>query len=273
MNHGHEHYIGLETIFTYEHNSRLSFTQSTRGALLNEIDDEEFSHTPLKNRILIQDAEKFLEENSQASMEEVSTKFILLTRASECNKEETVKELFKELGDFLNVRPRLPDSQKQLVSSEILDLNTEMTRQDILDYVLAKSGNSEVALLSLYTYRLMDKIDWKPFTKAALERNPVALEGLNGKTPDAAYQLLLGMPGDSIYEGKRLAQPDEVWNFGRGDGLEKAFVLANFLQNEAGPKSMKLTAALTEVILEADGAKYKFTSAKDLDKVVNLLEL
>jgi hypothetical protein len=273
MNHGHEHYIGLETIFTYEHSSRLSFSLATREALLNEIDDEEFSHTPLKNRILIQDAEKFLEENSEAPMEEVSEKFLQLTRASECNKEETVKVLFKELGDFLNVRPRLPDPKKQLISYEILDLNTAMTRQDILDYVSAKSINNEVALLSMYAYRQMDKIDWKPFVKAALERNPVSIEGLKGKTVNSAYQLLLGMPDDSIYDGCRLAQPDEVWNFGRGDGLEKAFVLADFLYNEVRPQSLKLAVTRTEVMLEADGKNYRFVSAKELEREINLLDL
>jgi hypothetical protein len=271
MNHGHEHYIGLETIFTYEHNSRSSFTLPTREALLNEIDDEEFSHTPLKNRILIQDAEKFLEENSTASIEEVSDKFVMLTKASECNKEETVKLLFKELGDFLNVRPRLPDPKKQWVSSEILELNSEMSRQDILDYISAKSGDDEVALLSLYAYRQMDKINWKPFVKTALERNPVSLEGLKGKTAELAYQLLLGMPADSIYDGQRLAQPDEVWNFGRGDGLEKAFLFANFLNSEIRPETLTLKVSGSGVVLSADGATYSFISAKGLVNDVNLL--
>jgi hypothetical protein len=273
MNHGHEHYVGLETIFTYEHNSRFSFTMPTREALLNEIDDEEFSHTPLKNRILIQDAEKFLEENSEAPIEEVSAKFLKLTKASECNKEETVKLLFKELGDFLNVRPRLPVPKKQSVDGDMLDLNTEMTRQDILDYLSAKSNSNEVALLSLYAYRQMDKIDWKPFVKTALERNPVSIEGLKGKTADLAYHLLMGMPGDSIYDGQRLAQPDEVWNFGRGDGLEKAFVLSNFLYSEATPQSMKLIVEQNNVILEADGVNFKFISEKGLKNKVNLLSL
>lgn len=273
MIHGHEHYIGLETIFTYEHNSRFSFTMPTRETLMNEIDDEEFSHTPLKNRIMIQDAEKFLEQNSEAPIEEVSAKFLQLTKASECNKEETVKLLFKELGDFLNVRPSLPDRKKQWVSTEILDLNTAMTRQDILDSVLAKSTDNEVALLSLYAYRQMDKIDWKPFIIAALERNPVSLEGLKEKTPDLAYQLLSGMPGESIYDGQRLAQPDEVWNFGRGDGLEKAFVMANFLYNQVSPKSMKLTVEQSNVILEADDVSYKFVSEKGLNREVDLLSL
>jgi hypothetical protein len=272
MNHGHEHYIGLETIFTYEHNSRSSFSMPTREALLNEIDDEEFSHTPLKNRIMIQDAEKFLEENSETPFEEVSEKFMQLTRASECNKEETVKLLFTQLGDFLNVRPRLPDPKKRSVSTDPLDLNTEMSRQDIHDYITQKSGTNEVALLSLYAYRQMDKIEWKPFVMAALERNPVSLEGLKGKTPEGAYQLLLGMPGDSIYDGKRLAQPDEVWNFGRGDGLEKAFVLANFLYNESRPETMKIKVSDSEVLLSADSKNYFFESGKRLVNDVSLLE-
>ncbi len=39
------------------------------------------------------------------------------------------------------------------------------------------------------------------------------------------------MRGESIYdEPGRLAQPDEVWNYGRGDGAEKAVLLANILR-------------------------------------------
>jgi hypothetical protein len=181
--------------------------------------------------------------------------------------------LFNELGDFLNVRPRLPDPKKHLISTEILNLSSEMSRQDILDYVSAKSDDNEVALLSYYAYRQMDKIDWKPFVKTALERNPVCLEGLKGKTGDLAYHLLLGMPADSIYDGQRLAQPDEVWNFGRGDGLEKAFVLANFLYNEATPQSMKITVERSDIILEADGISYRFVSEKVLTREVDLLSL
>jgi hypothetical protein len=271
MNHGHEHYVGLDTIFTYEHNSRSNFNLATREALLKEIDDEEFSHTRLKNRILIQDAEKFLEENGETSLSEISEKFLQLTRESECNKEETVKLMFKELEEFLNVRPRLPDPKKNMVSTEILDLTTDMTRQDILEYIFLKSNVSEVALLSLYAYRQMDKIEWKPFVMAAMERNPVSLEGLKGKTPDLAYQVLSAMPGDSIYDGRRLAQPDEVWNFGRGDGLEKAIVLANLLYNEARPTAMKLTVRQADVILETNEFSYRFISGKGLDKEINLL--
>ena len=147
-----------------------------------------------------------------------------------------------------------------------------MTRQDILDYISEKSEVNEVALLSLYAFRQMDRIDWKPFVKTAIERNPVSLEGLKGKTADQAYQLLSGMPGDSIYDGKRLAQPDEVWNFGRGDGIEKAFVLANYLHNELRSDAMNLIVDHSDITLEANGIPYKFTSSKQLVKTIGLSE-
>ena len=39
--------------------------------------------------------------------------------------------------------------------------------------------------------------------------------------------------GDAVAYGPgRVAQPDEVWNFGRGDGLEKCFLAANLLGGE-----------------------------------------
>ena len=44
-----------------------------------------------------------------------------------------------------------------------------------------------------------------------------------------------GIPSESIYDDiGRLAQPDEVWNYGRGDGLEKAVMLATILSARTG---------------------------------------
>ncbi len=37
------------------------------------------------------------------------------------------------------------------------------------------------------------------------------------------------MPDQSIYDDQRLALPDEVWNFRRGDGIEKALLLADYI--------------------------------------------
>ena len=48
------------------------------------------------------------------------------------------------------------------------------------------------------------------------------------------------LPILSIYDGPaRLAQPDEVWNFRRGDGFEKALLVANVLRAR-GAGAMRL---------------------------------
>ena len=41
------------------------------------------------------------------------------------------------------------------------------------------------------------------------------------------YQQLQTWPDESIYDGNRLALPDEVVNFQRGDGIEKALTMVN----------------------------------------------
>ena len=114
-----------------------------------------------------------------------------------------------------------------------MDIHTGQTRNEILELVNLKASENELALLSLYSYRQMDKIDWRPFLKAALERNPVSLEGSKGNSLlTEAYSMISALPNSSVYDSKRVALPDEVWNFGRGDGIEKAICLANFLFNE-----------------------------------------
>jgi len=151
-----------------------------------------------------------------------------------------------------------------------LPLNNQLSRQEIIQIIDEKAVENEVALLALYAYRQMDKINWKPFIIAALERNPVSLERLKGKTDDEAYQFISGLPNESVYDGQRLAQPDEVWNFGRGDGIEKAFVLANFLYYERKQQDLRLQVNRTEVLLESGLMKFSFSSSKELVKQVDL---
>ena len=113
----------------------------------------------------------------------------------------------------------------------------------------------------------MDLVDWRPFLKAALERNPVSLDGLKEMEKDEVFQLLLSLPNESIYDGKRLAQPDEVWNFGRGDGIEKAILLANFLHHQPGRPNMSLAVNDSEIILVSGEKKFRFQSSKGLRRL------
>jgi hypothetical protein len=189
---------------------------------------------------------------------------------SDCNNEENIKLLFRDLENFLKVEPQLPPANKHFVKHGVLNINTSQSREDIVNLISDQAGENEVALLSLYTYRQMDKISWEPFIKAAIERNPVALEGLKGSTAEEAYLLISGLPDESVYDAQRLAQPDEVWNFGRGDGVEKAILLGNYLANNLHLTDLILTVDREKVILETGQSEYRFRSAKNLMARVRL---
>jgi len=269
--HGHYYYIAMETIFEYEHHSKHSFSEDTREILINDMDAEEFNLAPLENRLIIQDIEDFLNINKGAGLDQIKEYFIHCAKKTNCNNEENIKLLIDDLAQFLNIDPQLPLTNKQFEQSEVLNININQTREEIKQLIADKSNENEVALLSLYAYRDMEKIDWKPFVKSALERNPVSIEGLKGQTEENAYQSILQLSNDSIYAEKRLAQPDEVWNFGRGDGLEKAFLLANYLYNEIKANELSLIADKETVTLTSNNKKYEFRSSKEINKQIDLL--
>ena len=136
--------------------------------------------------------------------------------------------------------------------------------------IINKSQVNENALLALYAYRQMDLIDWNPFIKAAIERNPVSVEGFNGKNIDEIYSTLSEWSNDSIYSEQRLAQPDEVWNFNRGDGIEKAILLAGILYNEFKIHDSIIRINKNEVVLTCSEKKFQFSSEKGLTKEIYL---
>ena len=95
-----------------------------------------------------------------------------------------------------------------------------------------------------------------PFVKAALERSPVSKEALAG-LPDPLGRIA-ALGDESIYDGpSRLAQPDEVWNFGTGDGLEKCLLAANAL----GGTEIRVDSG-TATLMDGESAVCSFPSAK-----------
>jgi hypothetical protein len=116
----------------------------------------------------------------------------------------------------------------------------------------------------------MEKIDWKPFIKAAIERNPVCFNDLSGKDTSQIYEILKELPDESIYDTGRLALPDEVWNFKRGDGVEKAILLADTILKSDRSVSIMIKINNDSVMLEAGGEKYHFTSGKRFSKTITL---
>jgi hypothetical protein len=179
-------------------------------------------------------------------------------------------EMFKELSDFIFIDPKIPDPSKNFTVTDRLNILNEHNREDIINLITEHQENSETARLTLYVYRDMDKIDWLPFVKAAFERNPVSFTDLNEKNNYEVYSLLKELPVESIYDGNRLALPDEVWNFKRGDGIEKAFLLADFLLHKDNSAHINIMIDNKDILLSSDGHQFHFYSHKYLKKSIEI---
>jgi hypothetical protein len=147
-------------------------------------------------------------------------------------------------------------------------ISPEDSREKITGAITDLAEKSETALLTLYVYRQMDRIDWVPFVKASIERNPVCFTDLNGQSVMEVYTILTGFIDESIYDGNRLALPDEVWNFRRGDGIEKAFLLADFIVQKNPEASLVIEIVDKKVILKYENEDYTFSSSKSFRKSV-----
>jgi hypothetical protein len=112
----------------------------------------------------------------------------------------------------------------------------------------------------------MDKIDWLPFIKAAIERNPVCFNELNGNSNQEVYSILKNLSDESIYDGKRIALPDEVWNFRHGDGIEKAILLADYLIHKDNSSTVSIEIDDKNVMLKTGEEYFHFNSNKKIRK-------
>jgi hypothetical protein len=107
-----------------------------------------------------------------------------------------------------------------------------MGRADVVARLESLRHTNDLAGLAFYAYRDLNRTEAEPFLKAALERCPVSIAACAEMSDEAVVAAVRALADESIYDGPgRLAQPDEVWNYGRGDGAEKALLLANILRS------------------------------------------
>ena len=140
-----------------------------------------------------------------------------------------------------------------------------MERADIVARLEELRESHPAADLAFYAYRDVNRTGPWPFLLAALERNPVSIEGARDMSDAEMIGNVTDMPGESIYdEAGRLAQPDEVWNYGRGDGVEKAILLANLLRERRPGTRLELAVEPEQARLSIDGEEFTFASAKGL---------
>jgi len=262
--HGVDHYIPAERAFFYEHGSPYRISDRTRSKLLDDIDEEEFRPAPLPQRIVLNDFEDYIRDNR-----------------IDCEKPADIERLKRQLGrnceragraidaltSFCRVEPRLPDAgaKRFIQSGAPLDIGLDMRREDIVARLEQLRDSNVVADLAFYSYRDLNRTGPRPFLLAALERNPVSIVGANGMSDADVVRVVSEMPDKSIYdETGRIAQPDEVWNYGRGDGVEKAILLANILHERTPDASLELHLTPDSARLMAGGVSYELASRKGL---------
>jgi hypothetical protein len=261
---GHPQFIKAETLFHYEHGSDYRIANGTHDKLLDEVSDEDFVTYEIPGRIRCDSLCEFITQKK------------IDVRTNE-GRDALIKFLqpfipdalrfVDGLADFVQTEPKLPSPEKDYVSAPAIEIDADWSRQQIIDYLQNLRSKSVTADLAFYAYRDMETCDWTPFIKAAVERNPVSLALAAGKNVDAAYAWLKAMDNDSIYDNKRLAQPDEVANYGTGDGLEKAFVLANVIRRKFPTQNVEISANNSEVVLKGAG-EFRFNSSKGLKKSI-----
>jgi hypothetical protein len=261
---GKPRFIGIERVFAYEHNSSYKVNDRTRDHLLNEIDEDEFFPSPLPSRMVLNKFDDFFKKGKVDLNKDEDVRRLAGELDCQCNK---AGDVLNRLAKFVRMTPRYPDQglTKQFEPGPVIELKPEMTRDQILAYLQSIRAQHPSADLAFYAYRDMARADWTPFLKAAMERNPVSVKAAEAMSDEDVVKLLASWPNESIYDGTRVAQPDEVWNYKRGDGLEKAICLANILKARRAETAIGLTSDLAgHVEVSAGDNKTTWPSAKNL---------
>jgi len=264
---GTNKYIALDKMFEYEHSSKYNVSVEKRALLLREVDEDEFQLSPVPGKIIINTVERIITENRGKSLKHIENEII---KCSESTTGHLIHEMFEDLAGFISVSPVIPDQNKEYAEYIVPAISVDNTRNEIVETIGSLVNRSELSQLAMYVYRDMDSIDWLPFVKAAIERNPVCFDELGNYPVAEIYETLIGLPGDSIYDDNRLAQPDEVWNFRRGDGVEKAILLANYILQKDNNATVTIEIDSGKVSLKSKGNEFYFSSHKSLIKRIRI---
>ncbi len=264
--HGQPRFMPAEMLYHYEHGSPYKIGDSTHEKLLAEVSEDDFVPYELLGRVRGDQIHEFLRRHKPDVREPRGREALRKVLGGTIPE---VDQLLKDLMDFVHIEAQLPDTERNFASAGVIQFSVDQSRDQIIDYLQQIRGRNAVADLAFYAYRDMESCAWEPFVKAAIERSPVSLERTRSLSVEAVYDWLNQMPGNSIYDGNRLAQPDELANYGTGDGLEKAYLLADVLRHRNAEQTLHLEVDHRRVLLRG-AEEYEFISAKTLQGQVDI---
>jgi len=263
---GQKKYINAEVLFHYEHGSNFRIADVTFDKLIAEVSEDDFSPYKLSDRVCGEQLRSFIEYekidfqtgNGRGLVVDFLRPFI-----------PDVGRFVEHLAGFVRTEAKLPGLDKNYLPSVPIEIPLKYTRGRVIDYLQQIRKDNTTADLAFYAYRDMETCDWQPFVEAAMRRSPVCLEKTESMSVEEVYKWLRQMEDISIYDGKRMAQPDEVANYNRGDGLEKAFVLANVLRSRDPQQDIRIEIDGKDVVLKARD-KYRLASCKQLHGQIHI---
>jgi hypothetical protein len=261
LHEGHKYYLTLDQLYHYEHASKNRVGDATQDKLLDEVDLDEFALQPYPDLQVLNVLEKTLNGlNLICCSEDAREKFKnLLARIP------NVEEFCAQLQSFVCTRPQLPGVKKTHVARPPLAIPVGWSREQIRDYLSSRRAEHPVADLAFLAARRFGPEGWPAFLKASLERNPVSVVYFTWKSVPEIFRELESWPLESIYDDQGLSTPDEVVNFMRGDGVEKALTLANVLRSRTPELPLALSARGETATLQAGGEAYVFANPRGFD--------
>jgi hypothetical protein len=263
---GHPQFIKAEALFHYEHGSNYRIANGTHDKLLAEVSDEDFISYEIPGRIRCDMLCEFITKQ-KIDVRTADGRLALKQFLEQAMPD--AQRFVDELAEFVHTEPKLPAPQKDYLQTPAIEIGVDWTRDRIIEYLQDLRSRNATADLAFYAYRDMETCDWVPFVKAAVERSPVSLAMPESMSLDEVFAWLKKMDDSSIYDGKRLAQPDEVANYRTGDGLEKAILLANVIRQKLPQQDIEINVDKNNVVLNA-GGEYRFTSSKGLVRRIRI---
>ena len=263
---GKPQFLKAEALFNYEHTSDCRLIDKMHEELLAEASDEDFVPYQIPGRIRCDELGSLIEKEKL----DISTAAgkTALARHLETTIPDA-QQLVEKLLDFIHAEAKLPESDEKIyVPAKPIKISPGQNREQIIDYLKQIRSQNITADLAFYAYRDMENCNWLPFIKAAIERSPVSIGMTNSMSADEIYRWLEDMNNTSIYDGKRLAQPDEVVNYKTGDGLEKSLLLANVIRQRNPEQSIEIMVD-NDVVLK-EQKEYRFVSDKGLKGQISI---
>jgi len=259
---GEEKFIEAENLFRYEHGSKFRIADATFEKLIAEVSEEDFAPYKLPERICFEHLYRLICKTG-IDVRKPDGRDVLKSYVAPRIPE--AGSFTEDLSEFLHLEAKLPESDKDYLPSEPVKIPPHWTREQIIDYLQSIRSQNITADLAFYAYRDMETCDWLPFIKAAVERNPVSIQQLGDMPVEKVKSWLDELENTSIYDGRRLAQPDELVNFRRADGIEKAFLLANIIRSRQNQQPLEILIDREKVLLKGR-QEHRFVSGKGIKK-------